>query len=213
VSAFAAEGIAESVGFHDRMTVRRNGFDHAQRVYGNMTFVGHSLVGASLAQAAIPAGVSWKRWLLTVNVYVLLAFAPDLPLPGWGHTRYFFSHSLFVNLSLMIPMTALACYYVTRKGGVSYALVAGAAAAWLSHFPLDALYNHGQGIAIYWPFSDAVLNLPLPWFATLDMRQPLTGPYNARVFLVEALCYLPLFGAAFLGRQAWLRKRKPFGTI
>jgi len=177
-----------------------------------MTFVGHSLVGASLAQAAIPAGASRKQWWFVVHLFVLLAYLPDLPFPGWGHNRYFFSHSLFVNLLLMIPMAALACYAVFRQGRPGYALVAWAAVAWLSHFPLDALYNHGRGIAIYWPFSDAVLNLPLPWFATLDMRQPLTAAHNVRVFRVEALAYLPLFGAALLGRMAWLRWRKPFGT-
>jgi membrane-bound metal-dependent hydrolase YbcI (DUF457 family) len=177
-----------------------------------MTFVGHSLMGASLAQAAVPANASWKQWLLIVNIYVLLAFFPDLPLPGWGHSRYFFSHSLFVNLILIIPLACLACYYRSSKGVVSYPLVAGAIVAWLSHFPLDALYNHGQGVAIYWPFSKAVLNLPLPWFTTLDMRQPLNAVHNTRVFLVEALFYLPLFVAAWLGRHAWLRCRKRFGT-
>jgi hypothetical protein len=177
-----------------------------------MTFVGHSLVGASLAQAAIPVGASWKRWLVTVNVYVLLAFFPDLPLPGWGHTRYFFSHSLFINGLLIITAAGMAYRYLCRQGIDAFPLLALAAVAWLSHFPLDALYNHGQGVAVYWPFSDAVLNMPLPWFATLDMRQPLTAAYNVKVFLVETLFYLPLFGAALLGRYAWLRRRKPFGT-
>jgi hypothetical protein len=177
-----------------------------------MTFVGHSLVGASLAQTAVPGGASWKQWLFIVNLYVLLAFFPDLPLPGWGHSRYFFSHSLFVNVLLIIPLAGMACYYRSCKGVGSYPLVAGAVLAWLSHFPLDALYNHGQGVAIYWPFSEAVLNLPLPWFATLDMRLPLTAAHNLNVFLVEALFYLPLFGAALLGRQVWLRRRKPAGA-
>jgi hypothetical protein len=177
-----------------------------------MTFVGHSLVGASLAQAAIPAGASWKRWLLTVNVFVLLAFFPDLPLPGWGHTRYYFSHSLFINGLLIILFAGIAFVYLSRQGVAAFPLVALAAVAWLSHFPLDAMYNHGQGVAIYWPFSDAVLNLPLPWFATLDMRQPLTAAHNARVFLVEALFYLPLLGAALLGRYIWLRRRRPLGS-
>jgi hypothetical protein len=177
-----------------------------------MTFVGHSLVGASLAQAAVPSGASWKQWLLIVNLYVLLAFLPDLPLPGWGHSRYIFSHSLFVNLLLIIPLAGMACYYRSRKGLGSYPLAAGAVLAWLSHFPLDALYNHAQGIAIYWPFSEAVLNLPLPWFDTLDMAQPLTAAHNVNVFLVEALFYLPLFGAAWLGRHVWLRRRNPAGA-
>ena len=175
-----------------------------------MTFVGHSLVGAALAQATIPAGASWKQWLFIVNLYVLLAFFPDLPLPGWGHALYFFSHSLYVNLLLIIPLAGMACYYRSCKRVSSYPLVAGAAAAWLSHFPLDAMYNHGQGVAIYWPFSEAVLNLPLPWFTTLDMHQPLSAAHNAKVFLVEALFYLPLLMAALLGRKAWLRRRKRF---
>jgi len=173
-----------------------------------MTFVGHSLVGASLAQATIPAGASWKQWAFIVNLYVLLAFFPDFPLPGWGHFRYDFSHSLYVNLLLIVPAAAVIGYRHSRKGVASYRLVAGGVVAWLSHFPLDAMYNHGRGVAIYWPFSAATLNLPLPWFATLDMSLPLTSCYNARVFLVEAIFYLPWFAAALLARQVWLRKRR-----
>lgn len=176
-----------------------------------MTFIGHSLVGASLAQAAIPGGVSWKRWLLVVNIYVLLAFIPDLPLPGWGHFRYFFSHSLFVNLLLIAILVAAGGYWRSRSHALSYPLVAGAALAWLSHFLLDALYNHGQGVAIFWPFSDAALNLPLPWFETLDMRQPLTAPRNVHVFTIEALFYGPLFLAALAARYAWRRSRGDSG--
>lgn len=173
-----------------------------------MTFIGHCLVGASLAQAAIPAGVSWKRWLLLVNIYALLAFVPDLPLPGWGHSRYFFSHSLFVNLLLIATLLTAGGYRRAHYPSLTFPLVLGAALAWLSHFPLDALYNHGQGVAIFWPFSDAALNLPLPWFATLDMREPFTAPRNARVFLVEGAVYLPLFLAALGGRRAWQRSRR-----
>lgn len=176
-----------------------------------MTFVGHSLVGASLAQATLPAGASWKQWLLVVNLYVLLAFFPDLPLPGWGHAAYFFSHSLFVNLALILPLTAAACACRKRFAGVTHALVLGGALAWLSHFPLDALYNHGQGVAIYWPFSAASLNLPLPWFETLDMCHPLTAAVNRRVFLVELSFYLPLFLAAAGGRYAFRRFRPGAG--
>jgi hypothetical protein len=173
-----------------------------------MTFVGHSLVGASLAQATIPAGATWKQWAFIVNLYVLLAFFPDLPFPGWGHFRYEVSHSLYVNLLLIVPAAAVICYLQSRKGVASYRLVAGGVVVWLSHFPLDAMYNHGRGVAIYWPFSAATLNLPLPWFATLDMSLPLTSGYNARVFLVEAIFYLPWFAGALLARHVWLRKRR-----
>lgn len=176
-----------------------------------MTFIGHSLVGASLAQATIPAGASWKQWAFIVNLYVLVAFFPDLPFPGWGHFRYYFSHSLFVNLALIIPLTLLGCYYRFRKNFASYPLLLGAAVAWLSHFPLDAMYNHGRGVAIYWPFAEAALNLPLPWFVTLDMSQPLTSAYNMRVFQVEALFYLPVLAVAMLVRHVWLKRRRPTG--
>lgn len=176
-----------------------------------MTFVGHSLLGAALAQITLPAGASRKQWFMVVNLYVLLAFFPDLPLPGWGHSAYFFSHSLFVNLLLVIPLTFVGCRNGTRTPLNTRPLVLGAAAVWLSHFPLDALYNHGQGVAIYWPLSSASLNLALPWFETLDMHVPLTAARNVRVFLIEFLVYLPLFLLALGGRYAWLRRRLPSG--
>jgi hypothetical protein len=173
-----------------------------------MTFVGHSLLGASLAQATVPAGASWKQWVWIVNVYVLAAFFPDLPLPGWGHARYYFSHSVFVNLALVVLLAIIGVCFRARWKMITYPLIVGAGAAWLSHFPLDAMYNHGHGVAIYWPFSEAVLNLPLPWFVTLDMQRPFTALYNVRVFLVEALFYLPLLAAACWGRRIWLRRRR-----
>lgn len=177
-----------------------------------MTFVGHSLMGATLAQVALPIGATWKRWFLVVNVYALLAFFPDLPLPGWGHSAYFFSHSLFVNLLLIIPLTVAGCIGRAPAPLNTRPLVLGAAAVWLSHFPLDALYNHGQGVAIYWPFSSATLNLALPWFETLNMRAPLTAAPNARVFLIEAMIYLPLFLLVAGGRHAWHHLRLPTGS-
>ena len=170
-----------------------------------MTFVGHCLVGASLAQAAMPRRASWKQWVVGVNAFVLLAFLPDLPLPGWGHSRYYFSHSLFVNALLIVILAAFFSRVPIRGGRIPPKLLALAALAWLSHFPLDALYNHGQGVAIYWPFSDATLNLPLPWFTTLDISQPLTVARNAHVFLVEAIFYLPLLVVASLLRRIWHR--------
>ena len=173
-----------------------------------MTFVGHSLLGASLAQATIPANATWKQWAFVVNLYGLLAFLPDLPLPGWGHSRYYFSHSLFVNLTLIPIMVAIVGYYRPRSPLTTIPVVAGGVVAWLSHFPLDALYNHGRGIGIFWPFSEAALNLATPWFVTLDMRQPLSADHNVRVFLVEALVYLPLLAGALGGRLLWLRRRQ-----
>ena len=110
-----------------------------------MTFIGHSLVGASLAQATIPAGASWKQWAFVVNLYVLLAFFPDLPFPGWGHFRYYFSHSLYINLLLIIPTAALCCYYRSHRRVASYPLIAGAVVAWLAAEP-EAAELTGQTV-------------------------------------------------------------------
>lgn len=173
-----------------------------------MTFVGHSLLSASLAQMTLPGQASGRQQFVVLNIYVLLAFLPDLPLPGWGHSRYYFSHSLFVNLALMLPTAVVVRYWLQRhRVARANALVVGGALAWMSHFVLDALYNHGNGIAIYWPFADGVLNLPLPWFRTLDMHQSLGSPYNLAVFLVEALIYGVLFMGVYGGRRLWLRRR------
>jgi membrane-bound metal-dependent hydrolase YbcI (DUF457 family) len=172
-----------------------------------MTFVGHSLVGASLAQASIPAEASWTQSLRIVNCYVLLAFLPDLPFPGWGHARYYFSHSLAVNLTLMLPLAAIPLFRKSWRSRTGWQLIAWGMLAWLSHFPLDAVYNHGRGVAIFWPFSKGVLNLPLPWFETLQWAQPLTSPHNLRVFGVEALFGVPLCLAAWLLRRFWRHRQ------
>lgn len=172
-----------------------------------MTFVGHSLLGASLAQLTLPPQASARKQFAVLNIYVLLAFLPDLPLPGWGHARYYFSHSLIVNLGLVLPAAALAWYVLKRRRVArAPALVIGGALAWMSHLLLDALYNHGRGIAIYWPFSDGVLNLPLPWFRTLDMHQSMGSRDNLHVFLVEAVVYGILFLGVYGARRWWLRR-------
>ena len=73
--------------------------------------------------------------------------------------------------------------------------------AWLSHLPLDSMYAHGQGIAIFWPFSDAHLAMPVSWFETLNL--PARSEHNLRVFRIELL----VFGTALLScaglRRVW----------
>jgi len=65
---------------------------------------------------------------------------------------------------------------------------------------LDGLYNHGQGIGIFWPISDAHLVLPVPWFETLTW--PPFTEHNRRVFLIELAVY-----GAVLGFCVWIRSR------
>ena len=134
-----------------------------------MTPVGHTLVGVSLGIACLPAFTTRRAKAAFLASFAVLANVPDLHLPCWGHSRYDISHSLFVSVLLI----ALACVCLrlwprTRRTLGSPAVLAAGAAAWLSHLLLDSFYSHGQGIAIFWPFSQARLVLPIPWFDVLD---------------------------------------------
>ena len=82
-------------------------------------------------------------------------------------------------------------------------VVAGGAAAWLRHFVLDSFYSHGLGVRIFWLFSDASLNLAIPWFHVLQ-REWSPDSATLRIFGTEALCYGALLGACLI----WRRHRK-----
>ena len=82
--------------------------------------------------------------------------------------------------------------------------------AWLSHLLLDSFYNHGSGIPIFWPVSDASLSLPIPRFSTLDLKQAIFSNHNLSVFGIEFLAYSPLVVAAyFVSRMLGKRNGDP----
>ena len=164
-----------------------------------MSPVGHSLTGLSLAVLAIPSGATLRVRLLLPVVFVALANLPDWPIPGWGHDRYDISHSLFVNLALVTAVWVL--WGMTRlKQKLSGRLVALGLTAWLSHILLDSFYGHGYGIAIFWPFSEGRLSLPINIFNTIDQDLPLSSVRNLRVYGIELLAYTPLLLFACLIR-------------
>ena len=157
-----------------------------------MSPVGHSLVGLSLAAIAMPPsrGRFWKTGLLVS--FVALANLPDWPIANWGHDRYDISHSIFVNISL-IGLTTLVWLITPRlKSSLPLPCFLLALSAWLSHLLLDSFYNHGLGIAIYWPFSDGRLNFAMPWFNTLDLSQSITSQHNLYVYFIEFIAYGPV---------------------
>ena len=161
--------------------------------------VGHSLLGSSLGALVIPR--SWPRRpkLLAFGVLALLAGGPDLPAPLWGHSRYLISHSLFVNLGLMVGVAAVAAASSRLRGAVGgWPLLGAGAAAWLSHLLLDSFYSHGKGVRIFWPLSPDSLNLSMPWF---DVLQPGIPPAAAlRIFAIEFAFYGSLLGLCLLWR-------------
>jgi hypothetical protein len=163
-----------------------------------MTTVGHSLTGLSIAALALPAGRSLTWYFLIGHLFILFANIPDLPLPGWGHSQYQISHSLFVTALLAAPLWLLRLVpgfdeKVSARVLVLWTLT------WLSHMVLDSLYSHGNGIGIYWPFSDAHLSLPIPWFHTLTWP-PMTE-HNRNVFLTEFGVYGTVFALCLLFRR------------
>ncbi len=137
-----------------------------------MTPLGHTLTGMAIGVAFTPGSKSRHTGLVYINsvVFGLLANIPDIPLRHWGHDLYYFSHSLFVNLLIILviltPLVFLRDYRAKIGGWV---IIVGGALAWLSHLLLDTFYNHAKGLLMFWPFSDRRLALPLPWFSVVKV--------------------------------------------
>ena len=165
-----------------------------------MTEVGHVLTGAAIGVLSMSKVTTAKQKTAHITAFMLIATIPDWPFKGWGHDQYYLSHSLFAALLLIFLMVMILM--ISRKlriwiGG--WTVAAGGSFAWLSHLLLDSFYNHGKGIAIYWPFSKARLALPIPWF-DVGIGSP---AHILQVFLIEIISYLPLFLLALLIRWKW----------
>ncbi len=116
-----------------------------------MTTVGHSLTGIAIAALTLPQAQT-RRWYFFIGAgFVFFANLPDYPLPGWGHNSYLVSHSIFVT-ALLAALLGLLLLWPTFQAGVGKRVLVAWSAAWFSHMLLDSMYNHGQGIAIFWPW-------------------------------------------------------------
>lgn len=172
-----------------------------------MTPVGHSLMGASIAVLCLPSRSSrWTRCLGLI-CFIILANLPDAPLPGWGHDRYWFSHSIIVNGIVMLAAVIL-CY--SWRAGVRWLgglpVIAGGLLSWLSHFLLDTLYNHGRGLAMFWPFGSWRLALPIAWFSVMNGIPKTLDGRVLRILGIELLAYgtllvLALFWRCFIFKR------------
>lgn len=153
-----------------------------------MTLMGHTLTGATIGVLCKPECVSEKWTKVYFGVFVLLSLIPDLPLRNWGHDRYGVSHSVFVNVLLFVVVVVPFSFLRDRLGG--WRVIVGGSIAWLSHLLLDLFYNHGHGVAIFWPFSKARLALPIPWFSAV--LEPGFTLQRLEEYLIEFACYFPL---------------------
>ncbi len=172
-----------------------------------MITVGHTLLGAAVAVVCLPKPCPWPRALGHSAAFMLAANVPDLPLPGWGHDRYDISHSVFSNALLIVAVTAaLGLPKPARRWVGGWGVLAALAGAWLSHLLLDSFYNHGRGVAIFWPVSSARLALPIPWFSVVPPPPPFTAALW-KEFAAEVVSYGPLLAAALV----WRRRRRATG--
>jgi membrane-bound metal-dependent hydrolase YbcI (DUF457 family) len=176
-----------------------------------MTTVGHTLMGTAIGILCLPQRTS-ARWKASYfAVFVVLPNIPDLPFPHWGHARYNVSHSLFVNLLLCFIVVALLEGYPNIRHAIGDGKVlGGGVAAWLSHLVLDSFYNHGRGIAIFWPLSDAHLTLPIPWFSVV--RFPPLGHALLRECAIEFASFFPLVLLAYSLRRSGLFQRVAYSA-
>lgn len=172
-----------------------------------MTTLGHSLTGLALLTLIIPTGLSWLRRLFWIIAFIALSNVPDWPLPIWGHRQLAISHSLWVNLALCITVTGLVWKWFPDRIE-KRAVLLTAALAWLSHFGLDALYGNLPGVAIYWPFSDGLAGLPLPWLNTLPHVPPPFEPRVIQILFFEFLTFSPLILFAYGLRRIWLNRKR-----
>lgn len=167
-----------------------------------MTTLGHSLTGLAALAFCLPLRLGWLGRLGWAMGFIALASIPDWPLPFWGHHQLAVSHSLWVNLGLCAGLAAL--FWKLGPSRFSRTrILAWAATAWLSHLLLDTLYGDLPGVAIYWPFSDALASLPLPWLKTLAQMPPPFDPAVIRILLLEALTFAPLVVLALWLRTKW----------
>lgn len=167
-----------------------------------MSPVGHTLMGLTIGYLAAPNRQPKTTWLATTAFF---ANAPDLPLPCWGHARYDISHSIFsttVAIAVVIMLTKLL-YPVPRR------LTIACGIAWYSHLLLDTLYNHGQGLAMFWPISKARIAMPIPWFNTLSLER-VFSLHNLKVCAIELLVYGTILSVGVLAKRFYAGKlREP----
>jgi hypothetical protein len=176
-----------------------------------MTQMGHLITGTALGVASLPRQHSRGAQALHLIIFAILGTIPDWSLHNWGHERYYFSHSLFVSL---VPIAATLFLFLflpdaRRKIG-GWPVLFTAALAWLSHLLLDSFYNHGYGIAIFWPYSEARLILPIPWLAVAPGSAFPPTPAKLREVFLELATFSPLIVLGWMARRGWifLRTRK-----
>lgn len=175
-----------------------------------MTPIGHTLTGLAIGTLAIPRETPLKQKAIALGVYAILASAPDLPLPYWGHARYDISHSLFATTVAVLVTGLLALWRFKGRPPCTLVMIFAGAVAWFSHIVLDAMYSWGVGLPIGWPFGMLRLALPVPWLHPGNKYNVLSL-FNVKVALYEILTFGPLLLIALGIKYYWPRSLR-FGS-
>lgn len=169
-----------------------------------MTPVGHTLTGLAIGYCVIPSEMHGKQKAAALAVFAILASAPDLPLPYWGHFRYDISHSIIVTT---VAIAVIELFLVLKyKGQFPFTprMLIGGTVAWYSHILLDTLYNHAIGLPILWPWGEGRVALPISWLSTGD-KNHIFSFHNVRVAIFEILTFGPLLILAVAFRHLTCR--------
>jgi inner membrane protein len=166
-----------------------------------MSPIGHSLVGAAIGVVVLPREMPPCKQACILAVFVVLANLPDVSiLFSQGYT---IGHSLFVNLGFCIfAIITLRSLHSFFPQATSWRLIAGGSMCCLSHLLLDSFYNHGVGVAVLWPFSNARLALPMPWFGHWPVSPPFLTWETLRISAVEFFIYSPVLIVAMAWRYS-----------
>ncbi len=155
-----------------------------------MTQIGHALAGIGIGILGLRPRLRRRAIAARLAVFALLANIPDVEVQGWGHYRYNVSHSLIVTLAcILLAMIVFKTVALLTKRRFDWWLILFGSFAWLSHLLLDTFYNHGQGIGLFWPLSDARVALPIPWFEVVQVIPPPITTQLLREIAVEAAFY------------------------
>ncbi len=156
-----------------------------------MTPIGHTLTGLAIGYLAVPRDAPPKQTAIMLGVFALLASAPDLPFPFWGHNDYRISHSLVTTtVGIVLIGGFLAFKYKGRPPFTPTMLLAGAI-AWYSHILLDSLYNHAIGLEVGWPLFDYRMAWPVSWLSPGN-KHDIFSMHNVKVAVYEVLTFGPL---------------------
>jgi inner membrane protein len=178
------------------------------------TLYTHAVAGLAIAAMSTCRRRAWPYWLLAG----LLPVLPDLDTLSmssyssiWGHRG--FTHSLTFALATGFLATALSGWYLRVRFWHLAAVFCTAAA---SHCVLDMLTKGGNGVALWWPFSEDRVGSwgPIP---VADIGFDWPDPRRSRALSAELLyIWLPaatLVGLVTLFRLASRPRQRPQNEV